>query len=81
MPDTQSELLIACFQKVFPNLSRAAIPHASHATLAAWDSVAHVTLLSLIGEAFSLDIDFEEFEEATSFASILDLVRRLAPNA
>ena len=81
MPDTQSGLLIDCFEKVFPTLSRADIPNASHATLAAWDSVAHVTLLSLIGEAFSIDIDFEQFEEATSFAAILDLVRRHAPAA
>ncbi len=59
MPDTQSGLLIDCFEKVFPTL-------------------AHVTLLSLIGEAFSIDIDFEQFEEATSFAAILDLIRRHA---
>jgi acyl carrier protein len=81
MPDAQSDLLISCFENVFPNLSRADIPNASHATLAAWDSVAHVTLLSLIGEAFSIDIDFEPFEGATSFAAILDLLRRQTTNA
>ncbi len=81
MPDAQTALLIDCFSKVFPNLSPAEIPNATHASLAAWDSVAHVTLLSLIGEAFSIDIDFERFEGATSFAAILDLVRQHTPSA
>ena len=41
-------------------------------TVKEWDSVAHVTLLSVIGEEFGLDVDFEQFEGATSFQAILD---------
>jgi len=48
---------------------------ASVDTIGTWDSVAHVTLLSLIGEEFAIDIDFEEFAGATSFPEILERVR------
>ncbi len=75
MPDAHFERVARCFETVFPNLSPAEIPAASSDSLAAWNSIAQVTLLSLIGEEFGLDIDFEEFEGATSFASILALVR------
>ncbi len=81
MHNAQFDQLIDCFEKVFPGLSRNEIPNASHATVAAWDSIAHVTLLSLVGEAFGIDIDFEEFEGATSFSAILALIRARTVNA
>ena len=56
-------------------MSVADIPAATQESTAAWDSIAHVTLLSLIGEELGADIDFEEFSEATSFPAILDLIR------
>lgn len=46
--------------------------------MADWDSVAQVTLLTVIGEEFGIEIDFEEFEGATSFQELenrLDQVR------
>ena len=75
MQNQQSERLIKCFQQVFPAMSAAEIPAATQENTSAWDSVAHITLLSLIGEEFGIDIDFEEFAEATSFSAVLDLVR------
>ncbi len=75
MDDPTAETLKDCFEKVFPDLPRSAIPAASHANLAAWDSLAQVTLLSLVGEELALDIDFEEMEGATSYAALLALVR------
>jgi len=81
MQDAHSERLVACFEKVFPNLGRSGICSATHENVAAWDSIAHVTLLGLIGEEFGVDIDFEEFEGATSFAAILELVRGRDVNA
>jgi acyl carrier protein len=75
MVDAQSERLITCFRNVFPNMSPADIPAATQESTAVWDSIAHVTLLSLIGEEFGVDIDFEEFADAASFPAILDLVR------
>jgi acyl carrier protein len=80
MQDEHLERLVGCFEKVFPNLSRSDISAADHGSIAAWDSLAHVTLLSLVGEEFGIDIDFEEFEGATSFAAILDLVRAKTVN-
>ena len=79
MEDEQLERLVGCFSKVFPNLSRAEILSASQETVAAWDSIAHVTLISLIGEEFGVDFDFEDFDEANSFAAFRDRVsERLA---
>ena len=45
--------------------------------MADWDSVAQVTLLTVIGEEFGIEVDFEEFEGATSFE---ELARRLSDN-
>jgi acyl carrier protein len=74
--DEQFEQLIDCFKSVFGNsIGASDIPSASQEKIAAWDSIAQVTLLSLVGEKFGIDIDFEEFEQANSFASILDLIR------
>jgi acyl carrier protein len=46
-----------------------------------WDSVAQVNLLSVIGEEFDMDIDFEEFEGATSFAALADRLREISARA
>ena len=74
MNHEQTERLAGCFRKVFPRLSRAEIETASHANTAAWDSVVQVTLISLIGEEFGVELDFEEFEEATSYAAFHSIV-------
>lgn len=74
MQAEQSERLVGCFKKVFPNLSTAEIPSLTQEGTAAWDSIAHVTLISLIGEEFAIDLDFEEFDEATSFSAIRGLI-------
>ena len=70
--NANTERLVGCFENVFPGLSRGAILLATPDTVADWDSVAHVTLLSLIGESFGLDV--EDFEEAASFAAIHEVV-------
>lgn len=80
MPDLVSERLITCFQNVFAGLDRTRIPSARQADIAAWDSIAHVTLLSVIGEEFGIDIDFEDFESATSFPTILEFVQARTAN-
>lgn len=80
MQNAEYERLVYCFEQVFPDLSRSTIPECTQSTVAAWDSIAHVTLMSLIGEAFEIEIDFEEFEDATSFASVLEVVRARTQN-
>lgn len=80
MRDAHHEQLVGCFEQVFPNLSRSIIPTCTQSTVAAWDSIAHVTLMSLIGEEFGIEIDFEKFEDATSFAAVLEVVRASTGN-
>ena len=75
MQDQYVERLTACFEKVFPDLPPNAIRAAAHDNLPAWDSLAQVTLVALIGEEFRFDIDFEEFEGATSFELLLGTLR------
>ena len=65
-----------CFTTVFPNLDRRRVRLAAAETVEGWDSVAHVTLLTLIAEEFGIDLPIEEFLEALSFPAILD---RLLP--
>ncbi len=63
-----------CFQNVFPGLPQGEIPHASMASLAAWDSLAHVTLLMAIEEEFSLTFSPADFQELTSYDLIIDFM-------
>lgn len=61
-----------CFHNVFPEIGLEEIPRASTASLAAWNSVAHVQLLSSIEEEFGLQFEMEDFEELVSYPLILD---------
>jgi acyl carrier protein len=69
----------ACFANVFPDLPDEELGTVSQASLSRWDSVAHVTLLAALAEEFQLEPDFEAFQEVTSFALVLDFVKRHAP--
>jgi len=63
-----------CFSTVFPELALADIPQASQETLAPWDSVAHITLLSAIAEEFQCEMDDEFLETLTSYRHIVDYI-------
>jgi len=77
--DSLSERLTRCFAAVFPNLSPDEISRASAGHLSDWDSLAQVNLLCVISEEFRLDVDFVEFDGATSYAAILERLSRLKP--
>jgi acyl carrier protein len=66
------EKVAGCFGSVFPGLGAEDLPQASEATVAAWDSVAQVTLLSAISEEFGLDFEFEDFERLVSYSRIVE---------
>jgi acyl carrier protein len=68
--DAIREKLTRCFALTFPTLDPVLYPIASPQTVSEWDSIAQVTLLTLIGEEFGREIDFEEFEGATSFEAL-----------
>jgi acyl carrier protein len=70
------ERLTHCFANVFPDLRPANIPGASAESLSAWDSVAHITLLSAISEEFGLEFEVEDYEELTSYAAILGYLEK-----
>jgi acyl carrier protein len=73
MNDANFQRLVNCFEKVFPNLNPSDIPAATQENVAQWDSVAHLTLLSLTEEEFGIQVDIDAFEAATSFRALLEL--------
>jgi acyl carrier protein len=79
--DELREKLANCFLLVFPNLDRNKISSASVDTVREWDSIAQVNLLSIIGEEFGMEIDFEEFEGATSFEGFAQRLHQIRASA
>ena len=75
------ERVARCFANVFPDIRRDEIPRASIASVAAWDSVAQVTLLSSVAEEFGLDFEVEDFEQLVSYALIVDRVESKSAHA
>lgn len=69
-PNELDERLSRCFQTVFPDLSAAEIPSASTSSVGQWDSVATITLLSVIQEEFALEVSLDDYEELGSFALV-----------
>ena len=74
MNDLETKLT-HCFSNVFPDVPQSEVRRASAASLAAWDSVAQVTLLTSISEQFGVDFELEDFEELVSYALILDYLQ------
>lgn len=64
-----------CFGNVFPELAEADRARASQASLAAWDSVAHITLLSAVSEEFGVDLEDESYESLSSFPLVVECVK------
>ncbi len=64
---SEEQRLQECFKIVFPNLSADEILRASSASVATWDSLATVTLVSVIEEEFGVTISPDEYEFLVSF--------------
>jgi acyl carrier protein len=75
--DNTEERLVKVFQTVFPELTEDQIRAATQGTVAAWDSVAAITLMNVMEEEFSVEIDFDRAAELTSFSEILQYVKEL----
>ena len=69
--------LIRCFSSVFPALAPEEIGAASAQSLAAWDSLAAVTLVAVVQQEFSVQIDLLDLPELDSFAAFQTYLRRL----
>jgi acyl carrier protein len=78
MADFESRL-VNCFAIAFPELAPQEIPSVSMGSLASWDSLAGITLVSVIEEEFSLSISPDDVAGLVSFELILDYLRRLSP--
>ncbi len=63
-----------CFRAVFPEASDAQIEAATTDNTEAWDSVAQVTLVSVVEEEFGIGVPAEKYEELISFDAYLKLV-------
>ena len=59
--------LNTCFATVFPALRFEEIESASTSTVTEWDSLASVTLASVVEEEFAVHFDLDEIEALTSF--------------
>ena len=64
------EKLVKCFEMVFPSLSEPEIRQASPSTVKEWDSVAAITLVTVLEEEFETTLDFEVMADLDSFSKI-----------
>jgi len=62
--------LVTCFRAVFGELTDDQIRHATSTNVEGWDSVATVTLITLVEEEFGVEIDADDLERFVSFVSL-----------
>ncbi len=77
--DSIATRLITCFKTVFPGMSDAEAQAATQSSVAAWDSVAAITLMNVIEEEFGTEMDFDKLAELDSFDRLRDYLRKEAP--
>ena len=70
MSDVETRLM-RCFSSVFPTLKPEEIRSAHADSLAAWDSLAAVTLLAVVQQEFDVAIDLLDLPELDSFDAFL----------
>lgn len=71
MPDVETRL-VGCFLAVFPQLNETEVRGASQEKLEQWDSVAAITLVNVIEEEFSTQVDYDHLPNLDTFAKILE---------
>ena len=78
--DEKSRLL-DCFSAVFPALRREQLARAEQAAVSEWDSMATVTLITLVEDEFHVEIPATEMENLVSFDSFLKVLTEAAVNS
>jgi acyl carrier protein len=68
--DEQQKRLVSCFLSVFPELAPEDVEQATSASLEGWDSVASITLLTVIEEEFGINIEIDDPARFNSFKNI-----------
>jgi acyl carrier protein len=72
---TVRDRLIQCFSLVFPELPETEIPLASSASLGAWNSLANLSLITILEEEFGMKVDEAEVELFVSFDLVFEYVK------
>jgi len=67
--------LLACFAGVFSELPPGDLRRASTSSIAAWDSLAAVTLLAVVEEEFGVTVEPDALDQFVSFDLILSYLR------
>jgi acyl carrier protein len=76
----RDDQLVRCFASVFPTLSEGEIRSSNVATLFDLDSLAGVTLVTLIDQEFGMNIDLPDLLELGSFEAISQFLRKQNPS-
>jgi acyl carrier protein len=71
MSDVETRL-VGCFLTIFPDLTEADIRSASQEKLEQWDSVAAITLVNVIEEEFTTQIDYDRLPDLDTFVKVLE---------
>jgi acyl carrier protein len=74
--DETRRRLTNCFQVVFPDLPEAGMATASTSTLAAWDSVAAITLMNVMEDEFGFEMDLDDLADLDSFEKIYSYLQK-----
>jgi acyl carrier protein len=67
--------LSALFLAAFPCLKDKSVSNATRDSISEWDSIAAVTLVTLVEEEFGEQFDLEDAAEWTSYKQIRDLLQ------
>lgn len=67
--------LLTCFSAVFPERPEPELALASREAMQEWDSLASVTLLTLVNEEFRTNIDLFDFQRLGSFEALLEYLQ------
>ena len=68
--------LLKCFSAVFPRLTEEEILVAAPGAVESWDSLASITLVTVIEEEFKVQVDPEDIEQLVSFEMTLEYVMK-----
>jgi acyl carrier protein len=76
----QDDRLVRCFASVFPTLSEGEIRTANVVPLFDIDSLAGVTLVTLIDQEFGVNVELPELLDLGSFEAISQFLRKRNPS-
>jgi len=72
--------LSKCFRAVFPDMAEAQTLAATQESVEAWDSLATVTLVTVIDDEFRVELDVEYLAEMTSFGKFYEFLTAAIQN-